>query len=150
MPIEKIYRPELIQDNPKAALVTVQEFADRHGTTVQVVRTVIARYANKVPGVVKLVNGRQKYYSEEEFLAFFREVTTRTHDRSPLEVAQSEVARIQMVLGDTEERVEKRREDLEKAENDLRKYTRQLKRAQDKVVTEELNEKRLAEVRAAN
>ena len=140
MPIEKIYRDKFLKENPDAVLLTTQEFADKYGTTLSVIRAAVTRYADQVPEVVKLVNGRLKYYAESEFLKFFNDVTTRTHDRSPLEVARSEVARIKMTLQDTEERVEKRREDLAKAERDLRKFREQLKGMEERVALEEKNE----------
>jgi len=140
MPAEKIYRSDFVQANPTASLVTVQEFAQRNGTTLSVMRAAISRYADQVPGPVKLVNGRTKYYAEEELAEFYKNVTGRTSPRSPLEVARSEMARLKMTILDTEERVENRKEELEKAERDLRRFRKQLQLVEERVSLEEQNE----------
>jgi hypothetical protein len=111
-------------------LETRADFEKRTGITKESLSSMFTRYADRMPKVAKKV-GKMKYFPASELDGFVNWIKENSGTRSDAEVKRAEVARLLNSIEDGEDRVSDREKDLAKAQGDLGRFRRQLKRAQD-------------------
>lgn len=113
-------------------LETRADFEKRTGITRESLSSMFTRYADRLPEVVKKF-GKMKYFVAVELDDFVGWIRENAGTRSEADVKRAEVARLKNSIDDGEDRVGDRQRDLKKAETDLNRYKRQLRRAEEEL-----------------
>lgn len=98
--------------------------------TAQALSSAFTRYANRVPKVAKKF-GKKKWFVTQELDDFTAWIKKHSGTRSEAEIKQAEIARLDVALEETDERIAKHQEALAKAERDKARFKKQRKRAED-------------------
>jgi hypothetical protein len=98
--------------------------------TAQALSSAFTRYANRVPKVAKKF-GKQKWFVTKELDDFIRWIQENSGTRSEAEIKRAEIARLDVALEETDDRIAKHQEALAKAERDKARFRKQRKRAED-------------------
>lgn len=109
-------------------LVSIQDFIQEKGMKLDSVRSRFSRYADRAPKVVG-VEGNRNLYVKSELESFLSETSNLEGPRSSEEVIRSKIFRLEVLIEKTESRVEKRKRELQVAENDLSRYKAKLEAA---------------------
>lgn len=109
-------------------LVSIQDFIQERGMKLDSVRSRFSRYADCAPKVVG-VEGNRNLYVKSELESFLSETSNLEGPRSSEEVIRSKIFRLEVLIEKTESRVEKRKRELQVAENDLSRYKAKLEAA---------------------
>lgn len=107
-------------------LETREDYEARTGTSVQSLSSMFTRYADRVPGIVKMF-GKTKFFVAEELDDFAKWIEENAGTRSNADVRRSELARVRKAIALAVKRVEDRQRDLDKANRELAKFRRQEK-----------------------
>lgn len=75
--------------------------------------------------------GKKKWFVAGELDGFIKWITENSGTRSEVEIKEAEVARLLVALEETDERIEKHKEAVAKAEKDKARHQRNLKRTKD-------------------
>jgi predicted RNase H-like nuclease (RuvC/YqgF family) len=111
-------------------LETRADFESRTGTTAQSLSSHFTRYANRVPKFAARF-GKQKWFVQAELDDFLTWIRENSGTRSEAEIKEAEIARLDVALEETEERIARHKEALAKAERDKARFAKQRKRAVD-------------------
>lgn len=111
-------RPEM--RNSDKQLITPTEFGMARGMEATAMAARLKRYADKAPQVVRVSNGRRRYYVESE-LEKFLEDTSSTTPRSAGEVAYAEIVYLEQMIQEGEAGLKNHDTYVESAEATLRK-----------------------------
>lgn len=121
---DKWLRPEY--QGRDGELETRADFEKRTGISEQSLSSMFTRYADRLPPVVKKF-GKLKYFVAVELDEFVSWIRSNTGTRTQVEVKAAEAARLLTSIEEAQDRVDNRRADLKKAENELALRKRQLK-----------------------
>ncbi|MCP9209612.1 hypothetical protein [Streptomyces cucumeris] len=110
-------------------LETRAEFEKRTGVTKQSLSSHFTRYADLVPDVVKKF-GKQKWFLASELDDFIAWISANTGTRSEADIKRAEIARLTKAIEEAEERENRHKAHLEKAQADKTRHMRQRKHAE--------------------
>ncbi|MBD3004657.1 hypothetical protein [Streptomyces sp. 5-10] len=130
MATDEWLRPE----HKGAELESIKDFVKRREeVSEQSMRSHISRYHDWFPGVVRLKNGRTKYFLPSELDDFLDRILKNDRPRSRAEKAAADVSRLREWVQEKERAEIKRREEYETAQRDLKAARLGLREAEAKL-----------------
>lgn len=112
---------------------TQEETAYRLGKSLDTVRNYIRRYPLNYPKPVARRGSRKMLRSVKEIDAFIEWLETRERDRTPAEVVEGEIARIELAVETAQARVNRHTLSLDRAKRDLAHHKSELRKAEDRL-----------------